>query len=218
MLDLRMPVTEALYQAEGNPVLDKAGEPQIGSRCGNCRRRVLTVKASSVLTSRFGSWDDIAVEPDGGRYLCFPCAWTYRCVPLRRTVTLVTAEPSLTHPSGVEVRTLLSRALTAQESLIVPLSGKRIVAPRARWGQVTVDSKSFTWSPSHRRLLLLATQLRGWGFRERGLLEPSPPFETLSRIEVGLHEEIRSAWSAFEPARDDKTLIGLYLRLSRETL
>lgn len=217
MTTARVPVTEALYRAEGKPVLDKAGEPREGLSCGNCRARTTVVSAGSVLTSRFGSWDDIIVGAEGERFLCLPCAWTYRSVPLRRSVTLVTTGPSLARPTGAQVRTLLQGPLPADVALIVPLSGKRIVAPRARWGQVAVDTGPFTWSASHARLLRLAVRLRGWGFGEKAMAESAPPFEILSRIRLDAHDDIRGAWREFEPARADKTMLGCYLRLSRET-
>lgn len=216
MLDLVEPVTEALYQGRGKPILDKGGVAKLGQGCGNCRRLVPTVPASSVLTSRFGSWDDISVAPDGTRSLCVPCAWAYRQVDLRRSVTLVTAEPSVTHPDPAQVRSLLDTALASDVALIVPLSGKRIVAPRARWGCLTTDSGALVWSASHRRLLRLAMQLRAWGFREQGLDEPSPPFDTLVRIDPDLHQQVQRAWAGFEPARADKTMLGVYQRLTRE--
>lgn len=218
MLDLAEPVTEALYRAEGKPSLDKAGASRDGLRCGNCLRDTLTVPAGSVLTSRFGSWDDIAVGPDGSRNLCLACAWAYRSVPLRRTVTLVTATPSYTHPGAAEVRALLAGPVPPDIALIVPLAGKRIVAPRARWGHVVTDAGPLTWSVSHQRLLKVALRLRAWGFRERGLAESAPPFETLVDIDIAQHDQVRADWAAFEAARADKTLLGLYLKLSREAL
>lgn len=215
---MAVPVTEALYQSEGKPALDKPGVPREGSPCGSCGRSVPTLPASGVLTSRFGSWDDIAVDPkEGGRWLCVPCAWAYRSVPLRRQVTLVTVDGTVHRPTWQQVRDLLQKPLPLEQALIVPVSGKRIVAPRADWGKVTADCGPISWTVSHRALLNVAVFLRAAGFGEHHLAAQSPPFEVMVKIEPGRHAAIRRAWRAFDPARADKVMLPLFQRLTRES-
>lgn len=209
-------VTEAVYQAEGNPAFDKPVPFSEIHLCGNCRRRRSTAPAKKVLTSQFGSWGDIQQDSTGGRWLCLPCAWTYRSPDLRRRSTVVHLDGTMNRPGIPALREILSAPIPADVAVIVPLSGKRIVAPRARWGQVVFDAGALQWRPRHKRLMHHATRLRELGFTETDLKADSPNHAVLTSLPVETHAEVRSMWREMHPLRDDKSLFPLFLLLSRK--
>ena len=214
--DEQASVTEALYHARGNPPFDKPVSFTENKTCGNCHRRRPTGPARKVLTSQFGSWDDIVQDHEGGRWLCLPCASTYRAADLRRRTTRIDMNGDLTHPDLAELRTSLSKPVPMDVALIVPISGKKIIAPRAQWGKVVTDTGSFTWSARHKRSMEYATILREMGFPESSLREESPAFPILAAPPFDQHEHVRAMWKYLAPTRADKSLLPLILLLSRK--
>lgn len=209
-------VTEALYQARGCPPLDKPVVFETQRTCGNCQRLRDTAPAKRVLTSQFGSWGDIIQDPKGGRWLCLPCASTYRATDVRRRTSIIRQHGSLECADLGTLRAMLSNPIPADVAVVVPLSGKRLIAPRAQWGTVITDTCLLKWSSRHKRLMDHAVTLREMGFTETGLRAPSPPFVVLSGLPVDQHAQVRSMWRDLKTVREDKTLLPFYLFLSRK--
>lgn len=208
--------TEALYQARGKPPLDKPVVFETFRLCGNCLSRKDVGKAHKILTSQFGSWDDVTQDPEGGRWLCLACASTYRAQDLRRRTSVIHQDGTLERPDLGGLRDVLSRPIPADVSVIIPLSGKKIIAPRAKWGQVVTDTCGLTWSARHKRLMGYGVALREMGFSEAALREESPPFVVLVDLPVEQHADVRHMWREFAVIRTDKTLLPLFLFLSRK--
>lgn len=114
------------------------------------------------------------------------------------------------------LRSALSTSLNSTEALIIPLAGKRIVAPRAQWGKVVTDYGVIHWTKRMHLALQAAVTLRELGFNETGLREDSPPFVVLGGLDVALHDEVRRLWDLMKPIRRDKTLLPLFLFASRK--
>lgn len=209
-------VTEALYQARGKPDFDKPARFETTRMCGNCLDRKVVAPASKVLTSQFGSWDNVAQDKDGGRWLCLPCATTYRATDLRRRTSIIKQDATLERPDLAALRVVLSGPIPADTAVIVPLSGKKIIAPNARWGMLVSDTGLLRWTGRHKRLMGCAVALREMGFPESSLREDSPAFPILASLPVEQHEEVRSMWREMKPIRDDKTILPLFLFLSRK--
>lgn len=210
-------VTEALYQSHGNPQLDKPVSFDAVHLCGNCQRRRSAAPAGKILTAQFGSWQDVAVDPTGGRWLCLPCAWSYRAADLRRMTTEVSVEGASERLDTAALRERLSKPLSPNHALIVPLGGKKIVAPRAQWGMLASDHAVLAWSARHSRTLKTIMHLRELGFNEAGLSEPSPPYVVMVALDYAIHDEVKRLWSEVAWVREDKILKPLMWFASRDT-
>ncbi len=211
-----LPVSAVLHAALGRPGIDKPVTFVPGKSCGSCARVANCCQAATVLTSRFGSWGDIAVASDGSRWLCEACGWAYRASDLRRAMWIIDVDGTATTPTIAEVREALAGPIATSTAIIVPTSGKRIVAPRAAWGTVTSDSGNLRWCRHHHEWLTAATRLRALGVSEAALASPSPPWPVLVATSVEHHAEIQGHWRRLAPLRADKTLLPLFQRLSRE--
>lgn len=211
-------VSEVVYRAEGKPDLGKPVNFDSEARCGNCRQATLVARAASVLTSQFGSWDDVVPDPRGGRWLCKACAWCYRATDLRRAPAVITQKPAaMSKPVNRTLRATLAGPIPSTTAVIIPLTGKRIVAPRARWGHVTTDFGPMIWRPPHHQMLTAVLRLRELGVGEKALADAAPPWGALRDLTSDEQEEARQLWGTLRAARDDKTLLPLLQRLGRGT-
>lgn len=209
-------VTEAVYQYAGEPPLDKPVSFTLGCRCGACRQHLPTAPASRILTSQFGSWEGIAVDPtDGTRRLCAPCAHAYRGVGYRHHPAIVTPS-TLTVPSQDQLSRVLAAPIASDTAVIVPLSGKKLLLPQGRWGYLTTDTGTLAWTSRHRSQLDAALQLRALGAPESSLREPSPPFVLFTTHPPETHEHIRQLWRLLASVRASKALLPLFKVLSRK--
>lgn len=216
-------VTKAVYQFEGNPSVDKPVTFDHESVCGNCEKPSLTAPAGKVLTSQFGSWDAIIEAPQGGRWLCDACAWAYRAVAYRRAPAIITSEEAGSGLGGrvrwatkADLVDALSQPTPSNMALSIPLSGKKMVLPAARWGMVATDTKRFRWSPRNHRQLQAALELRGLGLGEPALAGPSPPYYLLDKTDPAQHPRIKELWDVLRPVRDDKTMLPFIQNVSRK--
>lgn len=211
--DRGVPVTEAAYQSEGKPPLTKKAIFQDGKRCGNCLQNKSAARAAEVLTASFGSWEDIRISSDGNRWLCHACAWAYRAVDYRHSITLVEngPVPKATSPTWASWVKALRGPIPGHQCLIVPVGGKRVVLPRAQWGQVATDSGCFRWSGHHAKVLSSGIRLLALGAGKSDLTMPGPPYGLVQ--DAADPQQIYRLWRAFEPARRDKVMLPFYLRL-----
>ena len=198
----------------------EASAPVVGMNmryrtCGACGSTTECSPANRVLSTSFGTWDDIAACADG-RWLCSDCSWAYKEPRLRRGALVVTTAPSATRPTPSQLRTVLSAPIAADTTVIVPVGGKRSLVPTARWGRITFDGGTIPWSSRHAHLMHTATRLREYGAHERSLTLPSPPSAVIDSLPVEQHSTVRRLWRDFDPARDDAALLPLMCRLSRK--
>lgn len=208
------PVTRALFLAASTAPLNLAATTP--HRCGACGTNTDCVPAKAALSHNFSTWEDI--RPDGpSRWLCGPCAWAYKTRPALNTPLVVTAHPTpaATRPQYSVIRSILSRPIPADTSLIVPVAGKRTLAPLARWGMLTFDNGTIPWTKNHATLLAAMTTLRDLGAHERSLPLMSAPSAMLAAHDPHEHPRIRALWRSLDPARQDSVLLGLLARLSR---
>lgn len=207
-------VTEAVYQSEGKPALTKKVDFHPGRQCGVCRQRRTCAAADAVLTWKFGSWDDVLPDSTGRRWLCAACAHAFRAAPYRRQISLVQRDANragvVSWPTRQEVRDVLSRSLSPDAALVVPIGGKRVVLPRARWGQVATDATVFVWQARHQLLMRAGAALLALGVPTSALGAESPPFNLLCGRDG---ESLLRHWREFAPARTDKVMLPLYQRI-----
>lgn len=214
-----VPVTEALYHAASKPPLGKT-LPFDSGFCGRCRRETDVADAAGVLSSRFGSWDDIA--PDTGskrRHLCLPCGWAYRAKQLQYHPTIIRrGTGTLTHPKGTELRKALSGPIPPDTAIMVPVSGKKAVAPLAKWGTLTTDNGPIAWSKRHAQSVKQLMWLKALGISEMSLSEPAPPVYALNRADAEQWAQLQQSWSDLKPIRANKTLFPMLVKLTREKM
>ena len=217
-------VTEAVYQHEGKPPVDK---PVVFDRevlCGTCRKALPGAPANRILTSQFGSWDAVVPDPvSGTRWLCAPCAWAWRATAYRRRATIIRksegakgAEVAVAHPNRAELVEALTGPIQADVAICVPLSGKKAVLPTAQWGRLASDATTLLWTSRDLRYLRSILRLRNLGTGEADLREPSPPYYLLAKTDPCLHEDIARLWEFLQPIRENKVLFPLFLHLSRK--
>lgn len=215
-------VTAAVYQHEGKPSVDKPVTFDSDALCGTCRERAQTAPAHLILTSQFGSWDAIIVDPKtGARWLCAACAWAWRAVKYRQKATIVRlsedGDVSVEHPPLTGLLDALDGPIPLNVAISVPLSKKKAVLPTARWGQVAFDTMRTTWTPRMLRQLRAARHLRARGVAEPDLLADSPPGYLLAKVDTPEeHDLVVRLWRALDPVRHDKTFMPLLLTLSRK--
>lgn len=208
-------LSETAYQSAGKPRLNKPVFFEIERLCGSCRRVQDVAPAKKILTSQFGSWEDIVTDPRGGRWLCLPCAWAYRDISVRRKPSLISAD-TMTHPSVKELREgVLTGPIPADTAVVIPTSGKRVLLPKAHRGALTFDGGVISWTRRDRTLLDVAVSLRARGIGEKELMESSPPIRVLLDTDPAEHEDIFTQWSTLTPLRRDKVRAPLFLLLSR---
>lgn len=211
-------LTVTVFRVVGSPHLGKPVTYSHDAKCGVCRRTTDVAPAGKVLTSSFGSWDDISADQSGRRWLCPACVYAFRAPELRTKATIVTGDPdSLTHPSPHDLAQRLSRAIGATEAVIVPLTRKRVVAPRAAWGKLATDYEVITWSGRDAAMLSAALRLREAGFGPRALADPSPPLTVLRGLPLNQHTRVNQLWRRLQPVRDNKARLPLYQYLTKRS-
>lgn len=110
----------------------------------------------------------------------------------------------------------LSRPTPSHMAIVIPLSGKKLVLPTARWGMVATDTKVFRWSARNYRQLQAALELRGMGVGEPALADSSPPYYLLDKTSPDQHPRIKELWDVLAPVRDDKTMLPFIQNVSRK--
>lgn len=212
-------VSEALYHATANPELGKNAVFSDGI-CGSCLQRTTVAAAARILTSTFGSWDSITADPQTGlRHLCLPCAWAYRHKPLQHHPTIITrGATTYTHPTGEQLRNALAGPIPGDTAILLPITGKKAVAPRARWGRLTIDSGPIEWTRPLARATQHVIALKRLGFTEPMLTNPAPAPSIFDALDIDTWIRAQSTWEALDPIRRDKTLFPVALKLSREKM
>ncbi|QHE72650.1 hypothetical protein [Rhodococcus sp. WAY2] len=115
------------------------------ARCG--RSTAVMIPVGQVVSRRFTgyeSWTNLV-----GRNLCAVCVWIYRHRPLHTDAHIVTREPVMLRRANTALlHQVLSTTIDADTAVIVPLQpGRKHLLPDARWGQVTIDDTTLTWTP-----------------------------------------------------------------------
>lgn len=214
-----MPVTEALYHAARKPMLGKT-LPFDSGFCGRCHRHTSVADAAGVLSQRFGSWDDI--DPDTRskrRHLCLPCGWAYRDKTLQYHPTIIRyGADAYQQPSGAELRSALSGPIASDMAILLPVSGKKAVAPLAQWGRLTTDGGPISWERRHAQAVKQLSELKGFNISEAALTDPAPPAYALNRATPHQWEWLQRRWNELKTVRQDKALFPMLVKMTREKM
>lgn len=167
------PMEAAYVHVHGPPA---AGEQACG-RCG--RRQCVTTPCRQAVSRKFTMFDDW-VSPGGD--LCQVCAWGLSGAGLRSTVMAV--ESGLVRDlDGVDLAALLSRPLSDQTAVVLPLRpGRKHLLPAARWGHVVVDDVAVRWGAGEVVLRAEMAWLRSRDFSVAMIHDGNPDVGLLRRI------------------------------------
>lgn len=211
-----VPVSEALYHATSEPTLGKTPVFNSGF-CGSCHRWLDVANATEILSRTFGSWDSIIPDPrTKRRHLCLYCGWAYRCKELLRHPTIITqGDTTLHHPSSDELRDALRGPIPTDTAVLVPVAGKKVVAPIATWGHITSDHGPITWARPHAQAVKNLLRLRDFGFTEKALAASTPPWAALTKVPDDQWDTVQRLWRELAPLRADKNLFPLLIKLTR---
>lgn len=214
-----VPVTEALYHAARKPPLGKT-LPFNSGFCGRCHRESEVADAAGVLSSRFGSWGDIVPdERSKRRHLCLPCGWAYRDKQLQYHPTIIRyGDTTFQHPTGTALRQALSGPIPGDVAIMLPVSGKKAVAPLAQWGQLTTDGGPTRWDRRRAQVVKQLMWLKSLGIPEMALTDPAPPVYALNRADPEQWGKLQQTWRDLQPARADKTTFPMLVKLTREKM
>lgn len=200
--------TAAVYRAMGNPPVNKPVTFDHNGQCGTCRRTTGVCPAGGILTSQFGTWDEIAASHDGKRWLCMECAALWRNIELRRRRFQLSTDGALIDfPDLVDLTDILTKPLPPTVLVSAPISGKRIVAPTVAWGHVATDGRVLAWDRTWASRLATAVRLRRLGVSLVAIMkDPSIPFAVLAAAPPSTHAELQRDWRLLDPIRADKTV------------
>ncbi|MDI9941389.1 hypothetical protein SIM91_02080 [Rhodococcus opacus] len=211
-------VCAAYTAAVGNPTMTdpaRASDDRAAgcARCG--RHTVVMIPVGQVVSRRFTgyeSWTNLA-----GRRLCEVCVWVYQHRPLRTDAHIVTRDPStLRAANPALLHQVLSTTIGSDTAVIVPLRpGRKHLLPDARWGQVTVDDTTLTWTSADADRLQVLRRLRAHGFSETMLRDETPAYPVLSRAAADQWPQVFDDWNHLAPWRQAAPWFEVGLRATR---
>jgi len=204
-------VVQVAWTAVGCPRPAAATGPAgVCARCG--RADTLLSPVRRVLSRNFSGFDDWARPALDG--LCQACTWAYQTPLLRSVPHLVVRQPEMLTPlTRSELATLLTRPMTSDEALVVPLRpGRQHVVAGATWGGIATDHLVLTWTAEDVTRLGLVQNLRGLGCTLTALLQPAPPYQVVTRAGAGRWQELMDQWEQLQPWRSRETWMQLAMK------
>lgn len=182
-----------------------------GGRCARCASADAVVPASAAVSKNFTAWDGWAGSGSG---VCAACAWAYQHPGLRQHCYLVEPDPPrLTQLEGPALREVLSAPLPSMAAVTVPLRrGRTHLLPIARWGRVTVDHASLSWTAGDAARLAAVGRLHRSGFGSQMVQEASPPYGVMRRTPPDQWSEVLGDWELLRPWRERPAWLMVALR------
>lgn len=178
-----------------------AWEPSGGAvegRCGLCGGEGRVWPMLGVVSKAFSLWSMVAVSDEGRRWVCAACGWALSDRSLRRMSWMADDEGWRALGDGDAGGLLANGPLGAGTSMVVAVSGKKTVAPMARWGRVAWDGGVVAWDGGCARCLRAGLWLRASaGLSERDLGGHELPWWLLGRAGPAGLRAARQAWGAW---------------------
>lgn len=201
-----------LWHASGEPVPTKAPRDRAGtcSRCGAFDDHASRVKA--VVSDKFTGWDAYTRHPDP--LWCTACAWGHSEGSLRTQSWRIGGGRTI-RATRTTLATELAQPVPPLVSLVIPVSRHKHLLPAARWGVITTDERHLIWEHDEAHLFKTVVWLRGLGFNEAALREPTPRFEVLTRSNGALMGLVLQRWADLTPWRQDPAYMDVAFLGSR---
>lgn len=186
-----------------------------GGPCARCGRESTgNISVSSVVSRTFTAFDGWSSPAAQG--MCQVCAWVYRTPALRLNIQLVGAcPPTLKTLTSRQLGARLQKPLTSAHALVVPVGMRRKhLLPHARWGEISVDDISLSWTKHDVRTLAAMRRLRTDGFGERMLAASAPQFAMMRRLPAARWTGLLEDWAELDRWRTAPPWWELGLRAS----
>jgi hypothetical protein len=122
--------------------------------------------AAGVVSDNFGDWDRCPYRHCLPTGFSDPVAWAFRN-PAFVWQAHVLDPTGLRQVGPPDLYATLSGPIGADRAVILPISGKKHVAPFAVWGAVNTDNDTVTWRGSDVVRLATVARLRALGFGEQ---------------------------------------------------
>lgn len=150
--------------------------PQGKGRCALCRLKSDALyRVNDVVSDNSTIWDDLRPsDSDMLVGLCEACTWGFRVTEGRGSALYITAQGAqwLTVAEAVP---LLTRSLSTDDSLTIPVRGRKHLVPFMQWGTVTSDAaQRMKWGATEAELARAVLLLRKGGASWTNLAAASP--------------------------------------------
>lgn len=101
---------------------------------------------------------------------------------------------------------------------MLPVSGKKAVAPLAQWGQLTTDGGPTAWDRRRAQAVKRLMWLKSLGIPEMALTDPAPPVYALNRTDADQWGQLQQTWRELKPDRANKATFPMLVKLTREKM
>jgi len=200
----------AAWEASGSPVTIA---PDGTGRCARCGTAGPVTRWRDVLSANFGDWDRLRWR-DAGAF-CPCCAWAFTCKPLRiRAHVIEPGRMEQVTPAGLLA--VLSLPVSGSTLVVVPVAGKKHVAPWAPWGVVATDHEQLAWTADDAARLAVLAALRSAGFGEASLAEAAPRWPILRTLGADDRAAVIAAWPGLLPWRQRPSYLAVACRATRK--
>lgn len=153
--------------------------------CARCRTMEKCVAISEVVSPNFTDWEIFKNERKG---LCLKCSWALKTPELRTSnILLDKTKGTAVLVSAFETQEKLLNPLKIHEALTVPISGRKHLLVKVKWGEIVNDDASVPWSDGAASMLSSVKELRKDGVTTKALLNDYPPV-SISRSTSNLAE------------------------------
>lgn len=191
--------------------IDVDASANILGTCARCGTVGDSIPISSIVSPNFTDWE---LFQSGRSVLCLECAWAFK-MPQFRTSSILLDKAANTACllSPVQVKEKLLRPLGLEEALTVPISGRKHLLVKAKWGEVATDDGGVVWSEGAAVMLSEVTKLREGGVTTKALLYDYPPCNMFNE-----HFDMRdflSLWASVKKWRGTP-YFSIALKISQE--
>lgn len=181
--------------------------------CSICGDDTEVMRAGALLGQTFGSWQELS-RFNTVSAVCKPCGWALKDKRLLYHPTWVQSGTGESLSWSELATRLATRDVDASVSVIAPTSGRKIVAPYARYGKVITDHGALTWGSQYRKALQVCINLNKIGMRGSLLSQEVPPQGLLLPVDPQKHRAVHEMWDYLAFVREDKTLLALFAKIT----
>lgn len=208
-----MDVAAAAWRASGSPASNPDGPAGLCARCGWGRGP--RVRVADVVSRSFAAFDTWRLPGEYG--LCAGCSWAYRTPALRQSCYLVTATPTIRPLSTSDLLHTLEEPLSAASTVLVPVRpGRKHVLPTARWGRISADDVTISWTAADVSRLQTMRLLRSWGFGAHQLVAAAPPWHVVRTLAPADRMRALAHWPELDPWRSRPPWLEVATRATNE--
>lgn len=156
--------------------------PSVKGVCGRCSNVTTIHPIKHVVSRNFTDWDIINPESEG---MCSTCVFSFQKENIIIYPFLIT-EKQAEYATGKEIKNILSAPLHNTTSLTFPISRKKHLLPKAKYGYIVSDKGLFNWGVNEAAMFVNILWLKSLGVKEKDLYFQSPPFDVVMNNEKNI--------------------------------